>query len=107
MLAAATELTSGDTHPDALVLFNPAVSQRSANADGGVPTLVMHGDADRTVALSSAQGFCDALQSCELMIWPGGDHGFFNDGDAFAATLARADQISAYAGLPRPMIAHP
>ena len=92
-LAASTELTKGDSHPDALVLFNPAVNANDANTGGGVPTLVMHGDNDHTVPLASAKGFCDALKRCEMLIWPGGDHGFFNDGDAFTATLARADEF--------------
>ena len=91
MLAASTELNRDNRHPNVLVLFNPAVNAGSANPNGGVPTLVMHGDSDKTVALSSAQGFCNSLTSCEIMIWPGGDHGFFNDGDAYDATLARVD----------------
>jgi acetyl esterase len=93
MLAAATELFPDDRHPDILVLFNPAVNSGSANDSGGVPTLVMHGDSDHQVALSSAQGFCDALKTCEIMIWPGGDHGFFNDDPAYTATLKRVDEF--------------
>ncbi len=99
MLAASTATIDDPTRrSDALLLFNPAVNSSSAG-DGEVPALVMHGDSDRLVALSSAQGYCDALEECEMMIWPGGDHGFFNTGDAYDATLARSIEFLVARGL--------
>ncbi len=48
------------------------------------PTIIFHGTADTTVALSTAVRFCDGLRKhktrCDLVSYNGADHGFFNFG---------------------------
>ena len=66
--------------------------------DGQVPpTLILHGTDDRDVPVASAIKFCDAVTSvhgrCELVLYEGAKHGFFNDeidgGRYFNATNER------------------
>lgn len=49
---------------------------------GAPPTIIFHGDADTTVPLSTVTAFTRAMQSagnrCELCIYRGAEHGFFN-----------------------------
>ena len=71
---------------DALVLFNPAVGAASATFIDSQPTIVFHSRADTIVPFSSAQSFCDASTSCELIAFEEGDHGFFNDEPALSET---------------------
>lgn len=72
----------------ALVLFNPAVNADSAEFTGDVPTIVFHSREDTVVEFSSAEGFCDAATTCELVAFDEGDHGFFNDEPAFTETIS-------------------
>ncbi|NNE72999.1 MAG: alpha/beta hydrolase [Acidimicrobiales bacterium] len=96
-LAADTALGSGPP-PDALVLFNPAVNRTEApSAD--IPIIVFHGDADTTVDLSRAEGYCDAAQDCRIDIWPGGNHGFFNAVHPEAHAHTTAEMIAFLEGL--------
>lgn len=77
MLAATTETADpAQAGPEALVLYNPAISARLANPK--IPVLVFHGDADQTVPLSSARSYCADAATCELVTFPDQDHGFFN-----------------------------
>ncbi len=50
------------------------------------PTMIIHGDADRTVAVSQSERLAQALllngTKVKLLIIPGGDHGFFNKSQA-------------------------
>lgn len=49
------------------------------------PTIVMHGEADRTVALADVRAFCrrasDAGRTCQVVTYAGMDHGFFHGRD--------------------------
>ena len=48
------------------------------------PTILFHGDADATVPFSTADQFCRGMRAhkarCDLVIYHGKDHGFFNFG---------------------------
>ena len=48
------------------------------------PTILFHGDADATVPFSTANQFCIGMRAhkarCDLVIYHGKDHGFFNFG---------------------------
>ena len=78
MLAANTETSDpSERGPEALVLYNPAISTRLA--DPQIPVLVFHGESDRTVSIDSARSYCSDSETCELVTFPGQDHGFFNE----------------------------
>lgn len=88
--------------PNAMILFNPVLdttkkgygakrfktNQRTALSpchhvrSGVVPTLVMHGDTDKTVPWENADRFRKLMKEmgnvCELVTFPGRGHGFFN-----------------------------
>ncbi len=88
--------------PAALVLFNPVVDLQLAGVQRFLsptvdrlalspslqdphlfpPTLIVHGEQDRTVPPASVAAFCQALRSasgqCQLRLYPGVGHGFFN-----------------------------
>jgi len=120
------------SRPDALVLFNPAVLGKalpdgSQSGQLGVakdvlpyyhireglpPSVMFFGSEDRFLA--GAREFQKAAEEkgnrCELKIWPGLDHGFFNfgraDNRAFRETLLEADRflvsLGYLQGEPRP-----
>ena len=103
--------------PDALILFNPAVvmapvegvfrpnealAQRFARpletlspyhhlAAGHPPTLVLHGSGDTVVPADTAVAYCDRIASlggdCEIVLYGGAPHGFFNREPYFDRTL--------------------
>ena len=103
--------------PDALILFNPAVvmapvegvsepnealAQRFARpletlspyhhlAAGHPPTLVLHGSGDTVVPADTAVAYCDRIASlggdCEIVLYGGAPHGFFNREPHFERTL--------------------
>lgn len=117
--------------PDALVLFNPALITAPvpgmANQDmekfrkletrlgadprsmspyhhvrGGLPpTIIFHGEEDKTVPFRTVELFTEAMKSagneCELVGYPGEGHGFFNahraDSSAYLDTIARTDEF--------------
>jgi sialidase-1 len=108
-LAACTALTpwlptdSAETRPAALALFNPvvdtgpegyghvrcgpdwrAISPVDHVSPAAPPTWIVHGDADRVVSFANAVRFRQAMAAadrrCDLLAWPGADHGFFNPG---------------------------
>ena len=116
----------GDTEvsskPRAMVLFNPVcdtsargygnkkigerwreISPRHNASKAAPPTCVFHGDADTTVPIENAKGFKANLEKagvrCELHVYPGAAHGFFNfgrgDGSAYTDTVAKMDQFLA------------
>ena len=103
--------------PNALVLFNPAVvladvegafdapEQLAARferpvesispyhhpAAGHPPTLVLHGIADALVPADTAVAYCERIASldgdCEIVLYGGAPHGFFNREPYFERTL--------------------
>jgi acetyl esterase/lipase len=100
--------------PNAMILFNPVLDTTKAGygakefrperqtdispchhvRKGIVPTLILHGTADRTVPFENAQRFTRLMQeagnSCSLIPFEGRDHGFFN-GSFFRKANADAD----------------
>jgi acetyl esterase/lipase len=87
--------------PDALVLLNPMLDLSPGQPDhplvapgwqalsplhhvgpGVPPTLVLNGTADPEVPVATVQRFCAAVREagtgCELALFEGGSHGFFN-----------------------------
>ncbi len=111
--------------PNALVLFNPALvlaplagldlKERGEGAtaerfgcepteispihhvhSGQPPTLILHGKADTTVPIVTAEAFANAMKKagnrCELVGYEGQPHGFFN-GAKYEETLAEADRF--------------
>ena len=76
------------------------------------PTIIFHGEEDKTVPYRTAEVFTDAMKSagnqCELVGYPGEGHGFFNarrgDGSAYRDTTARMDEFLVTLGWlePRP-----
>jgi len=113
------ENLSVSSRPDALVLFNPALmgkaqpdspraGQLGVSADwlpfhhireGLPPCILFFGGEDRLLA--GAQEFQQSATEkgnrCEVKVWPGQNHGFFNfgrgDNQAFRETLFGADRF--------------
>lgn len=73
---------------------------------GAPPTLILHGEADTTVPYSTAAAFTQAMQKvgnrCELVGYPGVQHGFFNFGRGdkayYQRTTRRMDEFLASLG---------
>ena len=65
------------------------------------PTIVFHGENDKTVPYHHAEMFCEAMTTagnqCELIGYPNQGHGFFNahreDKSAYRDTLQRMDDF--------------
>lgn len=111
--------------PAALVLFNPAVrldfpkarENRSAAefADmmklspyhslkaGHPPTIIFHGSTDRTVPIETVQDYAAKVKelggTCELSVFEGRDHAFFNKEPDVWETLKQADAFLQKQGL--------
>ncbi|MEM9255111.1 MAG: alpha/beta hydrolase [Pseudomonadota bacterium] len=105
-LAAAlgTGLPGGDgARPAALVLYNPMLDLSPGTPDGHLvadywqevsphhhidaslpPSLVLVGDEDPEVPLTTVDAFCSAAHAagarCETAVYPGASHGFFHYG---------------------------
>ncbi|MFO7899973.1 MAG: alpha/beta hydrolase [Planctomycetota bacterium] len=121
------EDTSVSPAADALVLFNPALDipakpsrielfgdEETARAfspiehvrPGLPPAIVLHGRDDQVVRLGEAVRFTEAMQSagnrCDLHVYDGEGHGFFNyfDGDnpMFTETIRETDRFLASLG---------
>ena len=93
-MAASTEGFAADQRANALILFDPALGgsltlPSETYGGGGVPTLILHGDKDQVTPVESSRRYCDAATSCALVVWSGGDQGFFNRDDAFQVILDR------------------
>jgi arylsulfatase A len=113
-----------DTTPNALVLFNPVLDTSAAGFGGAKrgdelkpispqhhirsklpPTLVLHGTADTTVPFKQVEKFAKAMREagniCEVEVFEGRGHGFFNHPDFrkgakpddFEACLKRATKF--------------
>ena len=108
--------TTPAIRPGALVLYNPMLDLAPCRPDHHLvaaywqdvspmhhidakvpPTLILLGTADPEVPVPTAQAYCGAMQalgaSCELELYQGARHGFFNrrveDGRYFKATNER------------------
>ncbi|MFO1053006.1 MAG: prolyl oligopeptidase family serine peptidase [Planctomycetota bacterium] len=124
-LAACVGTLFGDgPQPAAMILFNPVLdtgpSGFAADRTGpdGVaispvhhvsahtpPALILHGTADRTVPFAQAEAFVSAMtafdRQCELVAYPGRNHGFFNSqrgADDFVTSTRAADRFLASMG---------
>jgi acetyl esterase/lipase len=120
--------------PNALVLFNPVLvipwrdesemtDEQRENAKerfGGrdprdispyhhvtpddPPTIILHGEADKTIPIRTARMFVEAMSKagnrCELAAYAGKGHGFFNyrNGQPFYDTMYEADKFLASIG---------
>ncbi len=62
---------------------------------GGPPTLILHGESDSTVPFKTAKAFDEKMKGagnqCQLIGYPGQEHGFFNGEPWRTRTLERAD----------------
>lgn len=109
--------------PAALVLYYPVIdtstegygNKRCGGAwqsisplhrvkNGVPPTLHFHGTGDTVTPFSGAEKFRDAMAAsgnhCELIVHPGGVHGYFNyDLDQFTQTMNKTAQFLAEQGL--------
>lgn len=111
-----TEVTST---PNALILYNPVCDTSMIGYGGGrlgermrelsplhnihphmPPTLIFHGNADKTVPFENAARFKrlmdEAGNACELVEYEGAGHGFFNKGrkdDQYEDTTRRLDDF--------------
>ena len=106
--------------PNALVLFNPGLefgpdrwgyerlgerykefSPAHHISGGAPPTVIFQGDQDKLIPLSVVRDFEAKMKQagtrCDIHIYPGGEHGFFNrdteQGAWFTQTLIEADKF--------------
>lgn len=100
--------------PSALVLFNPVfdngpgqwghakvtsywqdISPAHRIDDEAVPTIIFLGTDDQLIPVATAERYRDQMKSvgvpCDLELYPGAGHGFFNSGKAYQDTLEKAD----------------
>ena len=121
----AGEDLSVSSRPDALVCFNPAtdatrfadrVPESTGRAEeispahhvkaGAPPAILFHGIDDPTVPFEDVERFAaamtDAGDNCELVAYPGQEHGFFNYRDGsnpyYVRTVRQADRFLADLG---------
>jgi acetyl esterase len=102
--------------PNALVLFNPVIDngpggygyERIGKAykkfspiynikKGAPPTIMFLGTADTLVSVSTGQKYCSKMKSvgsyCELILYNGEAHGFFNKKDYIGKTMIETDKF--------------
>jgi acetyl esterase/lipase len=102
--------------PDALVLFNPVLDNGPEgwgySRTGAYymkyspfhhvqakapPTIILSGANDKLIPAATLTTFRDAMRKsgvrCELTIYPGQEHGFFNYGKSYYETLKAADEF--------------
>lgn len=64
---------------------------------GGPPTIIFHGESDSTVPFSTAKAFTEKMKAagnqCQLISYPGQQHGFFNSEPSRSKTLKSADEF--------------
>lgn len=64
---------------------------------GGPPTIIFHGESDSTVPFSTAKAFTEKMKAagnqCQLISFPGQQHGFFNSEPSRSKTLKSADEF--------------
>jgi 3-oxoadipate enol-lactonase len=62
-----------------------------------VPTLVVHGDADRVVPISNGRAIAERIPDAELEVFPGSGHfPYFEDPERFASVVSRfLDRVEA------------
>jgi acetyl esterase/lipase len=129
---ASRDEPDGNSRPDALVLFNPAVTympidgreyrseqrltlyrQRWGRSDlpeisayqqvdrNAPPTIILHGEEDAICPIATIRLFADKMTRCgvrcDLVVYPGQGHGFFNAsrdrGAYFLKTMREVDRF--------------
>ncbi len=122
------EDTTVRCRPDALALFNPVLdtSQEAVSSDsmqgrgidlsplhhvlpGLPPTIIFHGDNDKTVPVAHVRRFAQAMRGagndCELRVFPGKGHGFYIHGreqdDSYGEVLRAVDSFLVKTGFLR------
>ena len=69
---------------------------------GAPPAIVFLGDADKLIPVSVVKDFAakmhDAGSRCDVHIYPGAGHGFFNRPDDYVLTVIEADKFLASLG---------
>lgn len=113
-LEASNEDLSISSVPNALVLFNPVydngptgfayrrmegrhleISPLHNISAGAPPTIVFFGTKDKTTPIASSEEYkkrMDAVGSrCDLFLYEGQEHSFFNKGDYFSITLLESE----------------
>lgn len=109
-----SEGQSVSSRPNALVLFNPVFNNGPGEygyerigerypeispfhniAKGGAPTVVFFGTKDKLVSVKTAEAYKAKMvemgNRCELFLYEGQAHGFFNNGEWFDKTLRETD----------------
>lgn len=70
------------------------------------PTIIFHGNQDTTVPLESAEAFAKIMKDlgnrCELKVYDGQKHGFFNNGKFKKETLDQTDAFLVSLGWLKP-----
>lgn len=111
--------TGVSSKPNAMLLFNPVVDTtpkgygarklegrthelspvHHVNGDAP-PVMIFHGTKDTTVPFENIQRFCETMEAagnrCEVVVFEGARHGFFNYGrfeNAFEVTLQKSDEF--------------
>lgn len=102
--------------PDALILFNPVIDNGPGGYGferlgdeyknfsplhnihkGAPPTLIFLGTNDQLVPVETAQYYKKVMEkvgsSCDLILYPGAGHGFFNKEEYKGKTILEADQF--------------
>ncbi|GGK10724.1 lipase [Yeosuana aromativorans] len=115
-LEGPNEDLSISSKPNALVLFNP-VYDNSQNGfgfarmngrykeisplhninKGAPPTIVFFGTKDKTTPVASSKAYEKKMKAigsrCDLFLYEGAEHSFFNKGDYFIDTLRKTDRF--------------
>lgn len=112
----STDDLSVSAKPDALILFNPVIDngpggygfERIGNEykkfsplhnihKGAPPTIIFLGTKDKLVPVETAQYYKKVMEKvgsrCNLILYPGAGHGFFNKEEYVEKTLSEADQF--------------
>ena len=112
----STDDLSVSAKPNALVLFNPVIDNGPGgygferigyeyknfsplhNIDKGAPpTIIFLGTNDKLVSVETAQYYKKVMEKtgsrCDLILYPGAEHGFFNKDIYVEKTLSQADRF--------------
>ena len=106
--AAAAAAQYGPQAQKAAARFGPRAQEFLAStpanyvAHDAPPTIILHGADDETVPLSQVKSFADDLKQagarCDLVVYPGQAHSFFNRGKAHYETVIAMDKFLASLG---------
>jgi len=115
-LESDNEDLSISSKPNALVLFNPVydnskrgfgfkrmngrhleISPLHNISKGAPPTIVFFGTEDKTTPVISSEEYKQKMEDvgsrCDLHLYEGAEHSFFNKGDYFIETLRETDKF--------------